>query len=97
MKIMQTYKAQKELINIIYEKIKDMDNLKSDEKDMISDKIINFEYEHFNIKYEMLISECMYIGLNHKVSFIIGSIITNLDLKVWYKVLKIRSIARRSL
>ena len=82
MKIIKTYKAQTEIINIIYKKVKDLDDLSMIETPLILDPM--------ELKYEGLINICLYIRENHKVSFIIGSILTNLNLVTWYKALKIR-------
>ncbi|MBR3134117.1 MAG: hypothetical protein IKG56_01475 [Clostridia bacterium] len=85
MKIIETYKKQTEVINLTY----------GIAKKVFKEKNIDSYYVSvYNTQVDLIGSTLLYIKHTKKISFFIGTLLTNLDIRNWITALKIKKIIK---
>lgn len=85
MKIIETYKLQKTLMDTYYEGLKDF---------IVNEQLATVETIAYMEEIGKISNTLLDMRSNSKVNFWLATILTNLDINVWYKALSIRKMRK---
>ena len=85
MKIIETYKLQKKLMDTYYEGLKDF---------IVNEQITNVGTITYLEEIGKMSNTLLDMRSNSKVKFWLATTLTNLDIKVWHKALSIRKMRK---
>ncbi|ABV91231.1 hypothetical protein LaP1706_gp24 [Lactococcus phage 1706] len=85
MKIIETYKLQKKLMDTYYEGLKDF---------IVNEQITNVGTITYLEEIGKISNTLLDMRSNSKVNFWLATILTNLDINVWHKALSIRKMRK---
>ncbi len=85
MKIIETYKLQKKLMDTYYEGLKDF---------IVNEQITNVGTITYLEEIGKMSNTLLDMRSNSKAKFWLATILTNLDIKVWYKAFSIRKLRK---
>ncbi len=85
MKIIETYKLQKKLMDTYYEGLKDF---------IVNEEIVNVGTITYLEEIGKMSNTLLDMRSNSKAKFWLATILTNLDIKVWHKALSIRKMRK---